>query len=160
MLTCRLLFCKLSFMDIFIIKYIYYLFVSNNFKLWWIITWYKLNFRLLKNCALKISNSQTSNPGPAPVSASHDKSPPPTGAWARMHGTSPRREHHHRRVWGDNSPRHASTTAGGHAKQLTPTRVLMLAWPAERPSHRHHLPLFHTQAQPEALKHPLRRARA
>jgi hypothetical protein len=28
-----------------------------------------------------------------------------------------------------------------------PTRALMLAWPAARPSHRHHLPLCHTQAQ-------------
>jgi hypothetical protein len=46
------------------------------------------------------------------------------------------------------------------SKQLTPIRDLMQAWLAARPSHRHHLPLCHTQARPEALEHPLRRARA
>jgi hypothetical protein len=45
-------------------------------------------------------------------------------------------------------------------KQLTLPRDSMLAWPAARPSQRHHLPLCHTQAQLKALKHPLRRARA
>jgi hypothetical protein len=39
-----------------------------------------------------------------------------------------------------------------------PNTPLMLARPAERPSHCHHLSLCQTQAQP--LKHPLRRARA
>jgi hypothetical protein len=45
-------------------------------------------------------------------------------------------------------------------RRPAPTRALMLVWPAARPSHRHHLPLCHTQTQPEALKHPLRRAQA
>jgi hypothetical protein len=58
---------------------------------------------------------------PRQVSASHEKSPPrmtspaPTGAWAQMHSGSPRREHYHRRAWRNDSPRHSSTTAGGHA---------------------------------------------
>jgi hypothetical protein len=40
------------------------------------------------------------------VSAPHEKTPPCTtspaltDAWAKTHGTSPRREHHHQRVWG------------------------------------------------------------
>jgi hypothetical protein len=46
------------------------------------------------------------------VSASHDLPPAPTGAWAMTHGVSPRREHHHQNVWGNDSPRHANTPAG------------------------------------------------
>jgi hypothetical protein len=61
------------------------------------------------------------------VSASHDKSlprttsllhelsPTPTGAWAMTRGTSLGREHHHRNMWGNDSPRHANTPAGSHA---------------------------------------------
>jgi hypothetical protein len=43
-------------------------------------------------------------------------------------------------------------------RRPAPPRALMLVWPAARPSHRHHLSLCHTRVQPEALKHPLRRA--
>jgi hypothetical protein len=45
-------------------------------------------------------------------------------------------------------------------RRPAPIRALMLVWPAAQPSHRHHLLLRHTQAQPEALKHPLRHTRA
>jgi hypothetical protein len=61
-------------------------------------------------------------------SASHDKSPPrttslashdlytaPIGAWAMTRIVSPGRERHHQNVWGNDSPRHADTPAGGHA---------------------------------------------
>jgi hypothetical protein len=66
------------------------------------------------------------------VFVSHEKSPPrttslyltrevsaslnlpraPTGAWAMAHSASPRLEHHRRRMWGNDSPRHANTTVG------------------------------------------------
>jgi hypothetical protein len=51
------------------------------------------------------------------VSTSHEKSPPrtislaPTGAWVQ----DARCEHRHRHVLGNDSPRYASATAGGHA---------------------------------------------
>jgi hypothetical protein len=44
------------------------------------------------------------------VSASHEKSDP------GLHvGPDERHEHHHRRAWRNNSPRHVGTTAGNHA---------------------------------------------
>jgi hypothetical protein len=64
------------------------------------------------------------------VSASHDKSPPHTTSLhlarevSASHqksgpgwhvGPGAQREHHHRRAWRNDSPRHAGTTAGSHA---------------------------------------------
>jgi hypothetical protein len=99
------------------------------------------------------------------VSASHDKSPrrtssplTPTETWATTRSASLGRECLHRDAWGNNSPLHAKTPAGGPCKQLAPTRALIRVCPATQPSHRHHLQLCHTQASLEALKHPLRQA--
>jgi hypothetical protein len=63
------------------------------------------------------------------VSASHDKSlshttslrlarPPPNSDWCVGHDTrrEPRAEHHLRNACGNDSPRHANTQAGGHAR--------------------------------------------
>jgi hypothetical protein len=106
--------------------------------------------------------------GPPPTSlrlarqVSAPREPPltPTGVWATTFGASLGRGHLHHDAWGTDSPRHASAPAGGLRKQLAPTRASMRVCPAARPSHRHHLRLCHTQASPEALKHPLRRAPA
>jgi hypothetical protein len=46
-----------------------------------------------------------------------------------------------------------------HASSWPPTRALMRVCPAAQPSHHHHLQLCHTQASPEALKHPYDRLR-
>jgi hypothetical protein len=54
------------------------------------------------------------------VSASHEKSGP---GWHV--GLDSQREHHHRRVWRNDSPRHAGTIAGSHASSSPPTRALM-----------------------------------
>jgi hypothetical protein len=72
------------------------------------------------------------------VSASLDLPPAPTGAWARAHDVCLRREHHHRRMRG-NGPMPCKYNSWRPCKQLTPTRALMLARPAARPSHRRHL---------------------
>jgi hypothetical protein len=77
-----------------------------------------------RTCILAFGFALKSGCDTRQVSPSHDKSPPhtrspaPTGAWARTHDTSPRCEHHRRHMWGYDSPRHASTTAGGHASSL------------------------------------------
>jgi hypothetical protein len=76
------------------------------------------------------------------------------------HGMSPGNKRLHHDEWGNVSPRHENTPAGGPCKQLAPTRALMRVCLAVRPSHQRHLLLCHTQASPEALKHPLRRALA
>jgi hypothetical protein len=114
------------------------------------------------------------------VSTSHDKSLPrttslclarqdsvprelpltPTGAWTTTRGASLGRKRLHHDTWGTDSPQQASAPASGLRKQMAPTRALMQVCPAAQPSHRHHLQLCHTQASPEALKHPLRRAPA
>jgi hypothetical protein len=100
------------------------------------------------------------------VSTSHDKSTPrelpptPTEAWATARGATPGHERLPHDAWGTNSPRHASTPAGGQREQLVPTEALMRVCSAAHPSHRHHLQLCRTQGSPEALKHPLRRAQA
>jgi hypothetical protein len=114
------------------------------------------------------------------VSASHDKSPPrtttfrlaqevsvsrellptPTEAWVTTRGATPGHERLHHDTWGTNSPRHASTPGGGRREELAPTEALMRVCLAAQPSHHHHLQLCRTQASPEALKHPLRRAQA
>jgi hypothetical protein len=75
-------------------------------------------------------------------------------------GVSLGHERLHRDAWGNDSPRHANAPAGGPCKQLASTRALMRVCPAAKPSHQHHLQLCHTQASPEALKHPLRQAQA
>jgi hypothetical protein len=60
-------------------------------------------------------------------------------------GTTPRAMHTHQV---------AAMQAAGRDKSLN------VGLSAVQPSHQHHLQLCHTQAQPEALKHPLRRAQA
>jgi hypothetical protein len=107
------------------------------------------------------------------VSASHDKSSPrttslrpkrasPDSDWGVGHDT--RREPGARtpppRRVGDRFPRHANTPAGDPCEQPAPTRALMWVCSSAQPSHQHHHQLCHTQASPEALKHPLRRALA
>jgi hypothetical protein len=96
------------------------------------------------------------------VSASRDHSPPRTttlrlwlvrGPWRMAWAPPPTRV-------GERFPMPCKYNSWRPCKQLTPTRALMLAWPTMWPSHRHHLPLCHAQAQPEALEYPLRRARA
>jgi hypothetical protein len=47
---------------------------------------------------------------PRQVAASHEESGPD---WCV--GSNARHGHHHRRMWRNESPRHAETTAGGHA---------------------------------------------
>jgi hypothetical protein len=59
-------------------------------------------------------------------------------------------------AWGNDSLRHANAPAGDPCKQLALTRALMRVCQAAQPSHQHHLQFCHTQASPEALKHPLR----
>jgi hypothetical protein len=61
---------------------------------------------------------------------------------------------------GGGSPCHANTPAGAPQRQLAPTGALMRLRPAAQPSNHHHLQPCSTQAPPEALKHPLRRAQA
>jgi hypothetical protein len=105
------------------------------------------------------------------VSASHEKSPlhmtslrpaqappTPTEAWVMTRGVSLVHERLQHDAWVNDSPRHANAPTGGPCKQSAPTRALMRVCPAAQPSHLHHIELCHTQALPEALKHPLRRA--
>jgi hypothetical protein len=75
-------------------------------------------------------------------------------------GAIPRRGRIHHDAWGTDSPRHASAPAGGRREQLAPAGALVRVCSAARPSHHYHLQLYYTQALPEALKHPLRRAQA
>jgi hypothetical protein len=82
------------------------------------------------------------------------------GAWTTARSASPGCGRVHHDAWGTDSPRHATTPAGGRRKQLAPTGALMRVCSAAQPSHRHHLQLCRTQASPEALEHPLRRAPA
>jgi hypothetical protein len=95
------------------------------------------------------------------VTASHNKSPPrttsPGSDWCVGHDTRVEpgaRAPPPKRV-GERFPAPCKHTSWRSCKQLAPTRALMLVCPAARPSHQHHLPFCHTQAQPEALKHPL-----
>jgi hypothetical protein len=94
------------------------------------------------------------------VSTSHELPPTPTEVWAMTRSASLVHERLHHDAWGNDSPHHANALAGGPCKQLAPPRALMRVCPAVQPSHQHHLQLCHTQASPEALKHPLRRAQA
>jgi hypothetical protein len=103
------------------------------------------------------------------VPTSHEKSPPrtkslclarapPSSDWSVGHDTRHElgaRAPPPKRV-GDRFPVPCKYTSWLSCKQLAPTRVLMRVCPVAQPSHQHHLPLCHTQAQPEALKHPLR----
>jgi hypothetical protein len=82
------------------------------------------------------------------------------GAWATARSASPGCGRVHHDGWGTDSPRHATTLAGSRRKQLAPTGALMRVCSAAQPSHRQHLQLCRTQASPEALEHPLRRAPA
>jgi hypothetical protein len=81
----------------------------------------------------QLATSPTSSPlegSPQQVSPSHDKSSPPTTSLRlarqvfashdksgpdRHVGPDAQREHRHQRVWRNDSPRHADTTAGSHA---------------------------------------------
>jgi hypothetical protein len=94
------------------------------------------------------------------ASALRELFPTLTEAWATTSGATPRHEHLHCNAWGTDSPRHAGTPTGGPSEQLAPTGALMRVCSAAQPSHRHHLQPCYTQAPPEALKHPLRRAQA
>jgi hypothetical protein len=113
--------------------------------------------------------SSTLKGPPRQVSASHEKSPPRTTSLPSHDKPPPRTTSRgpKRTVYAPPPTRveeRFSTPCRYHSwrpcKQLTPTRALMLVRPAARPSHRHHLPLCHTQAQPKALKYPLRLAQA
>jgi hypothetical protein len=100
------------------------------------------------------------------VSASRDKSLPRTRSFRLAREVRPRLARGPRRTsWAPPPTRveeqfsmPCKYNSWRPCKQLTTIRALMLIWPATRPSHRHHLPLCHTQARPEALKHPLWRA--
>jgi hypothetical protein len=75
---------------------------------------------------------------PSEKSASHDNFLPhtrslhlvrvpltPTEAWATTRGATPGHERLHRDAWGTDSPRHASTPAGGRRERLAQTEALM-----------------------------------
>jgi hypothetical protein len=99
------------------------------------------------------------------VSASHDKSLAralPNSNWCVGHDTrhEPRARAPPPKHVGERFPAPCKYTSWQSCEQLALTRALMLVCPAARPSNQHHLQLCHAQAQPEALKHPLRRARA
>jgi hypothetical protein len=84
--------------------------------------------------------------------------PPPSFDWCVGHNTRCKSEARalSLRRMGERLPVPCRYTSWRSCKQPAPTRALMRVCPATQPSYQHHLQLCHTQAQPEALKHPLR----
>jgi hypothetical protein len=90
---------------------------------------------------------------PRQVSTSHNKSPPRTTSLRLARQVRPRLAHGPRRT-ARASPltrveERISTSCRNNSwrpcRRPSPIRALMLVWPATRPTHRHHLPLRHTQ---------------